>query len=249
MRTKKPIKEIRLRERDDPVGGPGVERDTGHLYSVSNQAIAMINRLVNLCKFHGVSTEKQIVFLCFTPSLCDGRIERTDFRLENWQQYVMYGLDYSFNNLDGETRNAKVFRAAVECLLMLTNNCDEIIESSARAVLSSNDELKVPHQMKITKKYEVLVSYTIPAHPEKSKLFTNVKDLRSGREYEYLVAEVDFPDDSRYLAGSISLEKETIKIRPNKSSWGDFFSNKNNVSEFSILIGDNSRRAKVVPVR
>ena len=249
VRSKKVIKDIRLRERDSMFGRLGVERDLGSLYLISSKAIAMVNRFVSLCRYHGVVAENEVIFLCFTPSLSEGCIERTDYRLEKWQQYLMYGIDNGFNNLKLVDRDIKVFKATVDCLLFLSYGFKEIIESSAQLVLMGGDDLKVPHKFKKTSKYEILVSYTIPELPQKSKLFVNVKDIRSGCEHDYFLGEYDLPDDSRYLAGSISLNRENICIHPNKSLWGHFFSKKNNVSAFCMVIGDSAKRVNVTSVQ
>lgn len=215
----KPLRDIRYFEnnvapqRTEPMPGYASK-----LYDFPRACIALGQRVGMKCEELGVSIGRaDHLYLCLTPSLPEGTVETTEYAMESWHRFALYGMDLAFNALSEEKKLAKVTEATFATLRVLAADQERVLEMLRHSVESQGEALRVCLKVKATKQYHVRVEQTVPVHPQPAEVFVEVTHLKTQRSKSVKVAEVAHYDDAPSLVDRIAIIGDELTVHPRKS--------------------------------
>lgn len=170
------------------------------------------------CGESGVSIGRAShLYLCFTQSVQPATIEFSDYRIEGWHQFMMYGLDSGFNLLSEGKKLAIVASATFQALEALAPQHALVLQTIRKEVETLGESLRISVKRKETSKYKLSVEQTVPNHPNPAEVFLRVTQLSTGAERNVKIGEVAFYDQVSSLVDRIAIVRDVLTVHPKKS--------------------------------
>jgi len=221
MQTKRPtlLRDVRYFESlAVPVEGDPMPQYTSELFAVPAEATALGLRIARKCEELKVSIGRAShLYLCFTPSIATGEVLPTDYAVDPWHRFVLYGLAPTFNDLPKREKLEVIRNATFECLVLISPEHGSAI-AEVRALLERfGDALRICLRRKQTKRYFISVEQTVPVHPKPTAIFLTVTELTTQQTREVALGATSSSDDAPYLVDRLAIVGNLLTIHPRKS--------------------------------
>lgn len=199
----------------------------GTLFTVSPDVNAFGQLIGDKCKEARISTPgASALYLLFTPALTNGQVLPLDFRTTVWQRYVAYGLDSSFNALDGRDQESKVHAATFEVLRCIAPSFVGAIDHIETQYKQDGDSLRARCIDKTVRGHRIVVSFEVRPMHKASHLWPEVTRIQDDRRAEKQITALRTWDDARFVAGRVTVSAEEITIHPRTSHAANFYTQK-----------------------